>query len=156
MLCLIIQPNVWLILSTVGRFKTKFCLLGLLSHFLVNKKALPRPNLSSGLKDLAVPELKAKMQFSTFKTLSCVGEMLSKAILRIFGLDLKKNMSPNGKHKPCSCGITLFLSLFFYYSFFIPLFKSYCFFQSCGFKSRLGKFFYFFLFFYHILHQKLC
>ena len=35
------------------------------SRVEMSSNPLPRPNLSSGLKDLAVPELKAKMLFNT-------------------------------------------------------------------------------------------
>ena len=59
------------------------------------------------------------------------------------GISVKNRLVRKLYVKPCSCGITLFLSLFFYYSFFIPLFKSYCFFSKLWVQIPAGEFFLF-------------
>ena len=57
--------------------------------------------------------------------------------------------------KPCSCGITLFYHSFFITRFLYLFLKVTAFFKVVGSNPGWGIFL-FFLFFYHILHQKLC
>ena len=53
-----------------------------LRHIIVTK-ALPRPNLSSGLKDLAVPELKAKMLFNTSRQSFILNQKNKKSLTKM-------------------------------------------------------------------------